>query len=134
MLTHCLGRAQVISSDFFEKGDTEIWYAISHFWHNWEIDIKKLKLYDFPKTLENLLGWSQRLKDVAGEIPTIVLANKSDLTDHYISTDQELQEYSSRLNAPYFKTSAKFGDNVLRTFYKLGEFIADDVFRSSKRI
>jgi small GTP-binding protein len=86
------------------------------------------------QTLENLANWNQRLTDATGKIPKIVLANKSDLIDKHKFTDEQLQEYSSRLDAPYFKTSAKFGDNVIRAFFKLGEFIADDVFKSTKRM
>jgi hypothetical protein len=68
------------------------------------------------------------LNEVTGEIPIILLANKSDLTNNYDFTERELRSLSSELDAPYYITSAKFGDNVIKTFYKIGDLITSEIF------
>jgi small GTP-binding protein len=78
-------------------------------------------------TLQNLLNWKSQLNEVTGEIPIILLANKSDLTNNYDFTERELRSLSSELDAPYYITSAKFGDNVIKTFYKIGDLITSEI-------
>ena len=80
-------------------------------------------------TLRNILTWESRLKEVTGEIPIILLANKSDLTSDYEITNNDLQSYSSELSAPFFLTSAKFGDNVIKTFYTIGDLITTEILK-----
>lgn len=80
-------------------------------------------------TLKNILTWESRLKEATGKIPIVLLANKSDLSSDYAFTQDDLKLYSSELGAPFFMTSAKFGDNVLKTFYKIGELITNEIFK-----
>jgi small GTP-binding protein len=82
-------------------------------------------------TLANLSNWHHRLKEVAGDIPIIILANKSDLQDQYTFNEHDIEEFSSGLNASYFLTSAKDGDNVIKTFYKLGDMITTSILKPS---
>ncbi len=84
------------------------------------------------ESLENILKWHQRLTEVTGDIPIIILANKCDLTDQYCFGEPELNEYATKLNAPYFITSAKKGDNVIKAFYKIGEDIINYIFQEKK--
>ena len=84
------------------------------------------------ETLDNLLTWGKRLKATTGEIPLIILANKSDLTDEYDCSEKDLKSYSKKLNAPILKTSAKFGDNVIRAFFNMGEVVINDLFSEDK--
>jgi small GTP-binding protein len=79
-------------------------------------------------TLKNILMWESRLKEVTGDIPLLLLANKSDLTGEYEFSETDLQKYSSGLHAPFFMTSAKCGDNVINSFYKIGELVTTDIF------
>ena len=76
-------------------------------------------------TLKNILTWEARLKEITGKIPLILLANKSDLTSDYEFTQDDLLLFSSKLLAPSFMTSARFGYNVNNTFYKIGDLIAN---------
>ena len=86
---------------------------------------------DFTReeTLTNIPLWASKVKKVAGEIPKIILANKSDLTSQYAFSEADLQAFSSKLNTTFFKTSARFGDNIIKTFYQLGELIIEDIFK-----
>ena len=80
------------------------------------------------ETLRSVLTWIADVKKVTGEIPFVLIANKCDLTDDYSFSEKDIEAYSSQLNAPYFMTSAKFGDNVIRMFYKIGDLIIDTIF------
>ena len=59
-------------------------------------------------TLDHLLTWASRIKEVSGNIPMILLGNKADLTSEYAYSEKEVQEMSAQLDAPYFLTSARF--------------------------
>jgi small GTP-binding protein len=80
------------------------------------------------ETLESVLTWISEVTKVTGEIPIILLANKCDLTDEYAFSEENIKIYSSELNAPYFLTSAKYGDNVIKTFFRIGNLIIDNIF------
>ena len=62
--------------------------------------------------------WVPKVKEVAGDIPLIILANKADLTKRELGA-QELFETASELNSVFFFTSAKTGMNVNLAFYKI---------------
>lgn len=67
-------------------------------------------------TLEALNGWLQGVYNAAGALPTVILANKSDLYESSQVTEEDVMELSEAYNAPYFMTSAKTGDNVYLAF------------------
>ncbi len=79
------------------------------------------------KTLENVAKWHSRVESVAGEIPFILLANKSDLKNDHKFNEKALNEYSASLNIPYYLTSAKNGENVIKTFFKLSDMITGKI-------
>jgi small GTP-binding protein len=85
-------------------------------------------------TLQNISKWITQINNVAGEIPIIILANKSDLTGDYEFTKSELESYSGEQNLPYFVASAKSGDNVIKTFYQIGSLIIDNIFSGSNSV
>ncbi len=80
------------------------------------------------ETLDNLRNWHRRVTEVAGNIPFLILANKSDLNEQYTFTEAELKDFAEDLGAPYFLTSAKKGDNVIKSFYKIGDYITKNIF------
>ena len=72
-------------------------------------------------SLESLEGWHMALAKEVGDVPVIILANKSDLP--YKKTDLE------RLNAlgfPVIQTSAKTGLNVELAFKTMAEALVHD--------
>ena len=66
-------------------------------------------------TFENLENWLQDIKRLCGEIPCIILANKSDLPNRDI-TEDELTALASDKGVEIFETSAKTGKNVDHVF------------------
>jgi GTPase SAR1 family protein len=80
-----------------------------------------------PETLESLREyWIPSLLSVAGPVPMIFLGNKADLVDQRKFGLDELRALSRQVSAPEvsencYLTSARTGDSVDETFYKLAE-------------
>ena len=72
------------------------------------------------ETLKSLATWLSDLVEVAGNVPIIILANKSDLRDQKKFSMNELAETANELKATFFFTSAKTGANVENAFKKMG--------------
>ncbi len=98
-------------------------------------DFKKIQLMSFKnangalivcdvtrtETLESLGTWRSDLYEVTGEIPIIILANKSDLKNEVKFTFDDLSEVAGKLNLPFYFTSAKTGENVNNAFINIGK-------------
>ena len=69
--------------------------------------------------------WIPEVHNIAGKIPFVILANKSDLLGNAAFEEEELRELSENFHAPYFYTSAKFGDNVQKSFESIGLSIVE---------
>ncbi len=75
------------------------------------------------ETLKSLdTYWLPMLREVAGAVPIIILANKADLPNREI-TPKELFEMAGKHHTNFFFTSAKTGLNVNLAFYKLGYYV-----------
>ncbi len=78
------------------------------------------------ETLHNLSSWVTSLFNVTQTLPTVFVANKSDiLTQRQFSSD-ELKEIALPYHAPYFGASAKTGENVEELFKELGKMMLRD--------
>jgi small GTP-binding protein len=75
------------------------------------------------KTLDNIENWILELFRARGQIPIVLLANKSDLMNQAEVTKEYVESIASKINIAYFLTSAKTGDNVEEAFNRLGEMI-----------
>lgn len=73
------------------------------------------------KSLEDY--WIPTIKKIIGNIPFIILANKSDLTKGTKYSDSELRQLAKRYDAKYYITSAKTGENVELAFVDLGKIM-----------
>ena len=81
-------------------------------------------------TLTALDGWVDSVKQVAGDVPLVILANKSDLTSHIQISENDLELKAKKYRTPSWHfTSAKTGDNVAEAFQAMGAAI---VQRQSK--
>ncbi|MEE9601432.1 MAG: Rab family GTPase [Thermoplasmata archaeon] len=74
-------------------------------------------------TLEDLEGWKESVEEVAGVIPSLMLANKSDLTEESSMQREDLEVYSKRWGCPYILTSAKTGEGVERAFEEIARLV-----------
>lgn len=74
-------------------------------------------------TIELLPGYAENLLGVSPNAKLVVAANKHDLVEDRRVTDSEIAAAAARINAPYYLTSAKTGDDVETLFVRLGELL-----------
>jgi small GTP-binding protein len=79
------------------------------------------------ESLNALDAWVESLYEIAGEVPLIFLANKSDLKDSLQVTEEMLKEKAGKYNAPYYYTSARTGENVEKAFFEMGKLLTSAV-------
>jgi Ras-related protein Rab-1A len=75
-----------------------------------------------PETLDSVHNWYYDVsKFLGGKIPSIVVANKTDLVDQRKIDRAQAEILAKTLNLPYIETSAKTADNVDKAFRMLVE-------------
>ncbi len=72
-------------------------------------------------TLERMEWWLNSFRDVAGDVPVIILGNKVDLKDEHEITLDDMATFADRCNCLYYLTSAKTGENVEAAFETMGK-------------
>jgi len=73
-----------------------------------------------PETADSLKTyWLPRLKEVAGEIPLILFANKVDLVAERSLAEEKVGWLAAELGCDFYLTSAKTGENVEQGFVTL---------------
>jgi len=75
-------------------------------------------------TFSNINNWySSAVKYGLGEIPRILIGNKSHLKDERKIILPMAEHLSKKINAPYYETSTLTGENVNLVFKKIAELI-----------
>ena len=75
-------------------------------------------------SFENVESWFGELRNVCGDIPGVLLANKVDLNDQRKVTGDMGGALAERLGGvPYFETSAKTGDKVNEAFDRIARMV-----------
>lgn len=75
-------------------------------------------------TLESLDSyWIPNVENLIGEVPYIILANKSDLMTDAELTEEDMKKFAYKYEVPYYFTSAKSGENVEMAFNTIGKKI-----------
>ena len=69
------------------------------------------------KSFDGIEFWIEKLKDLSGDIPYIIVGNKSDLKR--VIDQRRIDEKIKELNKQYFETSAKLNENVDMAFESL---------------
>lgn len=73
------------------------------------------------ETLQNLESyWIPEVQNIAGTVPFVIMANKSDLIRKAEFNENELKLFASKHKVPFYLTSAKNGENVKRAFEAIG--------------
>ena len=81
-------------------------------------DVTRMQTFDALKNY-----WMPKVGKLIGEVPIIILANKSDLITNNEFTYEDLKEFASEFTDVYYLTSAKSGENVDSAFDSLGTYI-----------
>jgi small GTP-binding protein len=79
-------------------------------------DVATFKQVDF---------WIQKLRELSGEVPYIVIGNKSDL-EKKVNSD-EIEQLMNQYGVNYFETSAKLNKNVNASFEALSILILNNL-------
>lgn len=82
-------------------------------------------------TLTELENWIKAVSKVAGDIPVQILANKVDLVDDAEVAEDDIKEFSDRMDSTYVMTSAKTGENVEDSFDIVARKIIDKRVKAS---
>lgn len=75
-------------------------------------------------TLDALRGYAQLIHQANPDATVALLANKADLVDERVITDEQLWAVAHEMQAPVFFTSAKTGDLVDTAFTVLADRLA----------
>jgi len=78
-----------------------------------------------PETIKSLKSWLGSFRSVVGEMPVIVLGNKSDLEKRY--SLGELESFGKSVGCSVLETSAKTGQNVELAFSEMGKKLLEAV-------
>jgi small GTP-binding protein len=81
------------------------------------------------ETLAGLFRYSEQLYAVNKDAKIIIAGNKIDLVEERMIEDSDLQDVASKLNAHYFCTSAKTGEQVEEAFTKMAELLEEDALK-----
>jgi len=84
-----------------------------------------LAVCDFtrPETMKNLRSWLGSFRSVVGDMPVLLLGNKSDLEKKF--SWEELQDFGKSVGCESLETSAKTGLNVELAFSTLGRKLVE---------
>ncbi|HEQ78687.1 MAG TPA: GTP-binding protein [Euryarchaeota archaeon] len=74
------------------------------------------------ETLDSLSQyWSPRFKEVIPLGFLVIAANKNDLVEQFQLSQSEIESFAKELDAPYFLSSAKTGENVEKMFSSMAQ-------------
>lgn len=77
-------------------------------------------------TIKALPEWADRVREQEGDIPIVILANKTDIAPHPEEYISALTRISWEVRAPYLFTSAKENSGVEEGFQVLARFLIDE--------
>jgi len=70
-----------------------------------------------PESFEHISEWNEDIKTHTGDLPIVLLGNKTDLVDEKDLQEEKVQQIVKELGfLAYFKTSAKTGNGVYTAF------------------
>jgi len=74
-------------------------------------------------SFQNIPNWVEEVRRIVGDLPSILVGNKTDLVDQRVVTKEEGQALAAQLGFPYIETSAKADLNVGNAFRMISEAI-----------
>ncbi len=78
-------------------------------------------------TLASVPEWLNGVYECCGKVPGVLACNKSDLTDEFAITEQQIQALCQQYGMKYFHCSAKSGDNVENIFNEMGGKLCEPI-------
>ncbi len=81
------------------------------------------------ESFDHVPKWLDEIKAIAGEMPVVLVGNKSDLPNRKVPRE-EAEDLAKKLNLRYMESSAKTGDGVTDCFDLLGSIMLEVVMKS----
>ena len=87
-----------------------------------------LIIYDILsiESFENIDFWIERVKELSGDIPYIIIGNKIDKIKERVVLFEDAEKKAKSFNVQYIETSAKTNQNVSNAFEKLAVLILNN--------
>ncbi|NHI91990.1 MAG: GTP-binding protein [Candidatus Lokiarchaeota archaeon] len=84
-------------------------------------------VYDITRkqTFNELDEWLENLRNYCGDIPCILMGNKTDMADKREVQPEDGKKYADEKKLPFLETSASSGMNVEDAFKKLSDLILE---------
>lgn len=84
-----------------------------------------LAVFDLTRkeTLDELEGWIESLRNIAGKVPIVIFANKYDLKDQIEIQGDKIEEFAQKNDYQLYYTSAKTGEKVQEGFLEIGKLM-----------
>ncbi len=76
-----------------------------------------------PDTMQDLAGWIDAVRRIAGDVPMIIVGNKADLEGQMQIRERDVAAFAKDLGYGHDITSAKSGENVQSTFKRIANRI-----------
>ncbi|MFW9935602.1 MAG: GTP-binding protein [Candidatus Thorarchaeota archaeon] len=76
-------------------------------------------------SFDHLAGWLEEARKNSGNIPGILIGNKTDLTDQRVVSREESEAFAAQASLRYIETSAKMDENVGDAFYLMAATIME---------
>ncbi len=73
--------------------------------------------FDKNSSFDHIDFWIEKLKELSGDVPYIIVGNKTDLKSEI--DKEKIREKIKSLRVQYFQTSAKLDENVDKAFENL---------------
>ncbi|MBN1215302.1 MAG: GTP-binding protein [Candidatus Lokiarchaeota archaeon] len=68
------------------------------------------------ESFNNLEFWISKLRELSGEIPFIIVGNKTDLSEGRTINEERIKTKVNDYNVEFYETSAKTNENVTKAF------------------
>ncbi len=82
-------------------------------------------------SFEAVTSWKSKVQKECGDIPLVLVQNKSDLKDLAQVADPDVEDLCKRLGLPLFRSSVKLGTNVSEVFdYLTAQYFKKDKSKS----
>lgn len=95
-------------------------------------------LYDITnrESFDHIPRWIEEIRKEVGEIPTLIVGNKSDLHEHRVVSRKEGEKFAKKLNFLYAESSAKNGLGVgdifeILALMMIGEEVPDKLIKAN---
>jgi small GTP-binding protein len=116
---------KVYKVQIFDTSGQEAYKSISR---NYYLRVQGILLmFDLTNkyTFQNLENWIKGIYNIRDKVPLIIIGNKCDLEQQIEVNDDVVKKFGEKINASYYKTSAKNGKNIDKAIVNFVKQIID---------